>query len=380
MYRYLLVLTIAVWAGFQGWRTLLNNFAVEIAQLGGHEIGFIQSVREVPGFLALLVIYILLIIREHRLAAFSVLLMGLGVALTGFLPSFWGVMLATLLMSFGFHYYETINQSLTLQYFAQRETPLVFGSLRAVGAATSIAVGLMVLGASAWLSYQSMFICLGGISILGALWCLSQDPTDKNMPVQRKEMVFRKKYWLFYLLTLLAGARRQIFIAFAVFLLVQKFKMPVQEITILFVANQSLNYFVSPLVGKAINRFGEHRVLSFEYAMLILVFTTYALSDSKWLITAMYIIDHVVFNCAMAIRTFFQKIGDTRDIAPSMAMGFTINHIAAVVIPAAAGLVWLIDYKYVFLGGVGISLASLAAVQLIPGQLHKFGSGDESRS
>lgn len=380
MYRYLLVLTIAVWAGFQGWRTLLNNFAVEIAQLGGHEIGFIQSVREVPGFLALLVIYILLIIREHRLAALSVLLMGLGVALTGFLPSFWGVMLATLLMSFGFHYYETVNQSLTLQYFAQRETPLVFGSLRAVGAATSIAVGLMVLGASTWLSYQSMFICLGGISILGALWCLSQDPTDKNMPVQRKEMVFRKKYWLFYLLTLLAGARRQIFIAFAVFLLVQKFKMPVQEITILFVANQSLNYFVSPLVGKAINRFGEHRVLSFEYAILILVFTTYALSDSKWLITAMYIIDHVVFNCAMAIRTFFQKIGDTRDIAPSMAMGFTINHIAAVVIPAAAGLVWLIDYKYVFLGGVGISLASLAAVQLIPGQLHKFGSGDESRS
>ncbi|ACV67727.1 MFS transporter [Desulfohalobium retbaense] len=371
MYLFLLVLTVSVWAGFQGWRTLLNNFAVEVAHLGGHHMGVIQSVREVPGFLALLVIYILLIVKEHRLAAVSVLILGLGVVLTGFFPSFWGVLLATLLMSFGFHYFETVNQSLTLQYFSVGDAPLVFGRLRAIGAATSIGVGLSIFALANWLPYKLLFALLGCISIAGAMWCLFQDPTDTNMPSQNKHMVLRRRYWLFYTLTLLAGARRQIFIAFAVFLLVEKFGLSVQEITLLFVANQALNYFVSPLVGRAINHFGERSVLSVEYASLIVVFLVYALSDSQWLVLAMYIVDHVVFNCAMAIRTFFQKIGDPGDIAPSMAVGFTINHIAAVLIPAAAGLIWLVDPAWVFLGGVGLSLCSLLLVQAIPWQLKR---------
>ena len=105
MYLFLFLLTIAVAIGFQGWRTLYNNFAVEVAGLDGFQNGILQSLREIPGFLALLVIYLLLIIREHRLAALSVVLLGIGVAATGMLPTFYGLIFTTLLMSFGFHYY-----------------------------------------------------------------------------------------------------------------------------------------------------------------------------------------------------------------------------------------------------------------------------------
>ncbi|MCF8108805.1 MAG: MFS transporter [Desulfohalobiaceae bacterium] len=368
MYLFLLVLTIAVFIGFQGWRTLFNNFAVEKAFIGGHEVGVIQGIREVPGFLALLVIYLLFVFKEHTLAALSVLVMGLGVGLTGFFPWFSGIVITTLLMSFGFHYFETMNQSLTLQYFTIHQAPLVFGRLRSMAAITSISVGLGILGLSAWLDYRALYVLLAVLTLAGGLWCLWQDPVDKDLPLQKKEMIFRKQYWLFYLLTFFAGARRQIFIAFAVFLLVKKFGFSIQAVTVLFVFNQTINIFAGPLVGRAINRFGERRVLSLEYLVLIWVFLTYAYAQSAWLVVFMYILDHIVFNCSMAIRTYFQKIAAPGDIAPSMAVGFTINHIAAVVLPVLGGLLWLFDYRFVFLSGVLLSLCSLALVQAIPGK------------
>jgi hypothetical protein len=99
MYRYLLILTLCATGGVQAWRTLLDNFAVNIIHLDGYHIGIIQSLREVPGFLSLLVVYVLLFIKEHKLAAASVLIMAIGMALTRFFPSFYGVVFTTLLIN-----------------------------------------------------------------------------------------------------------------------------------------------------------------------------------------------------------------------------------------------------------------------------------------
>jgi hypothetical protein len=98
---------------------------------------------------------------------------------------------------------------------------------------------------------------------------------------------------------------------------------------------------------------------------LIFIFLAYAFVESKWVVAALYILDHIFFNFAIAIRTYFQKVGDPRDIAPSMAMGFTINHIAAVVLPAVGGLLWIIDYRIPFIFGAFLSMISLLAVQQI---------------
>ena len=365
MYRFLLVLTILSATGFQGWRTLINNFAVDVVHLDGQQIGMVQSLREVPGFLALLVVYLLLLVKEHKLAALSVLVLGLGVASTGLFPSYFGVVFTTLIMSFGFHYYETVNQSLTLQYFSVSKSPLIFGRLRGIASAANIGVGLAIFVMANWLNYGQMYMVLGGLILLGGAFCLYKDPTDRSVPPQRKKMVFRRKYWLFYLLTFMAGARRQVFIAFAVFLLVEKFGYTVQEVTVLFIINNVINYFVSPLIGKAINRFGERKVLSLEYGGLIGIFLVYAYTESGIVAGVMYVLDFILFNFAIAIRSFFQKIGDPRDVAPTMAVGFTINHVAAVVIPAVGGALWMVDYKIPFIGGAVLSLVSLVLAQCI---------------
>ncbi len=365
MYRFLMVLTISSTAGLQVWRTLFDNFAVVAAGLDGNHIGFIQSVREIPGFLALLAVFVVMVIKEHRLSALSILFLGTGVAVTGFLPSFSGLIITTMIMSFGFHYFETTNMSLTLQYFDQNTSPWVFGKMRSYAAASSTVIGIVIFFIAPVLGFIHIYLVFGGLIILVGAWGLFQNPVDKTLTRQRKEMVFRKKYWLFYFLTFMAGARRQIFMAFAVFLLVKKFHFSVQEIAVLFVINNGINYFLSPLIGKAIIRYGERKVLSLEYFSLIFIFLAYALAESKILVGILYVLDHVFFNFAIGVRTYFQKIGDPGDIAPSMAVGFTINHIAAVVLPAAGGLLWIINYRIPFVMGAGMSLISLLAVQLI---------------
>jgi hypothetical protein len=365
MYRYLTMLTICSMVGLQAWLTLFNNFAVEVVGLEGNHVGIIQSVREIPGFLALLAVFVMMVIKEHRLSALSILLLGLGVGVTGLFSSYWGVLMTTLIMSFGFHYYETTNQSLTLQYFDEKTSPWVFGKLRSVAAASNIGVGIFIYLAATFLNYTQIYLLIGSFIVAGSFWGFLQDPTDKTLVPQRKKMIFRRRYWLFYFLTFMGGARRQIFMAFAVFLMVKKFQFSIQEVTILFVANNLLNYFLSPLIGKAVIRFGERKVLSLEYFSLIFIFLAYAIVGSKTLVAVLYILDHIFFNFAIAIRTYFQKIGDPRDIAPSMAVGFTINHMAAVVLPAVGGVLWLVDYRIPFFAGAAFSAVSLIAVQQI---------------
>jgi len=369
MYRFLILLTVAAAMGLQTWQVLFNNFAVEVARLDGQQVGIIQSVREIPGFLALLAVYVMLLVREHRLSAFSILCLGIGLTLTGFLPSYAGLLFTTLLSSFGYHYYETTNQSLTLQYFDHATTPWVFGQQRSISAATNIAVGLAIFLLARLLGYRQIYLLIGVLVTALALWGFRQNPTRAGMVPQRRRMVLRRRYWLFYFLTFMAGARRQIIMAFAVFLLVKKFDFTLQQVTLLFVVNNAVNFVLSPMVGRAIVRFGERRVLSLEYAALIGIFLCYATVESRWVAAGLYVIDQLVFNFGMAIYTFFHKIGDSADIAPSMAVGFTINHIAAVVLPALGGYLWMIDYRIPFFAGAAMAAVTLGAVQLIDRQL-----------
>ncbi len=359
------MLTVASVIGLEGWRILFNNFAVDIVHLDGNYVGFIQSVREIPGFLAFLAIYVMLILKEHKLSAFSIFCLGLGVALTGFFPSFAGLLFTTLLMSFGFHYYETTNQSLSLQYFDKNTSPWIIGKLRSYNGISSVLIAILLFLISGLMSFKQMYLIIGSIVMIIGIWGLIQDPTNKDIIPQKKKMVFKRRYWLFYILTFLSGARRQIFVVFAIFLLVKKFHFSIQEITVLFIINNSINFILSPLIGKAIIKFGERRILSIEYSSAIFIFLTYSYVESKYLVAILYVLDSIFYNFVFAIRTFFQKISKPEDIAPSMAVGFTINHIAAVVIPFLGGLLWVVDYHIPFIIGSFLGLCSLLFVQKI---------------
>ena len=364
----LILMSIAMPIAFNAWSAMLNNFVVEKAAFTGVEIGILQSLREVPGFLSFTLIFVLLVIKEQTFAVFSLALFGLGVCLTGFFPTVYGLYFTTVLMSIGFHYFEAVKQSLSLQWLSKEEAPIILGKLLAVGSLTSLIVYgcLWTLLEFFQLPYWINFAIAGGICILLALVMFIFYPAFPSKVEQNQNLVLRKRYWLYYLLTFLSGARRQIFVVFAAFLMVEKFGYSASQVTLLFLVNYAFNYLFAEKIGSLIGKFGERRALTFEYIGLIIVFIAYGLVENATLAAFLYILDHMFFALAIAITTYFQKIADPKDMASNAGVSFTINHIAAIVVPALLGLVWMWSHSLVFYIGAIFALLSLIAAQFIP--------------
>ena len=365
---FLILLAAGMSAGFAVWQALLNNFVVERAAFTGAEIGLLQSLREVPGFLAFTVVWVLLLVREQALALVAAALLGLGVALTGFFPDVLGLYITTVLMSVGFHYYETLQQSLILQWIGKDRAPLVMGRQIAARSFAALATfGLLWLGLE-WLAldYVWLYLVGGGIALAVALFAWRVFPRFPQVTVQHKHLFLRRRYWLYYALTFMGGARRQIFMVFAGFMMVERFGFDAGSIALLFLVNHGFNLFFAPRIGRLIGRWGERRALTFEYLGLIGIFVAYAFVDTPWLAAVLYVADHLFFALAIAIKTYFQKIADPADIAATSGVAFTINHIAAVAIPAAFGLIWLVSPAAVFLIGAAMAGVSLVLARLVP--------------
>ncbi|MBJ3761301.1 MFS transporter [Maribius pontilimi] len=368
----LLLMAFAMPLAFATWSALLNNFVIDAAGFTGVEIGWLHTVREIPGFLAIGVIALIIFIREQVLGLVSLLLLGAATAITAYFPSFGGILTLTMLSSIGFHYYETVNQSLQLQWLPKDRAPQVLGWLVAMGSAASLlSYGLLVVTWRAYdLSYATVYMAGGGATVGIALYCLLAFPQFEAPDPQTKKFILRRRYWLYYALQFMSGARRQIFVVFAAFMMVERFGFDVHEVTALFLINFVANIFLAPLMGRAVARFGERAALGFEYVGLTLVFLAYGgLYYFGWgvvLAASLYVANHIFFALAFALKTYFQKIADPRDIAPTAAVAFTINHIAAVFLPAGLGYLWIVSPGSVFAVASGMAATSLALALLIP--------------
>ena len=135
---------------------------------------------------------------------------------------------------------------------------------------------------------------------------------------------------------------------------------------LLVLANSALNIYVAPRIGALIGGIGERHALTLEYSALIIIFLSYAVVENGNLAIVLYILDHIFFSMAIAIKTYFQKIADPADMSATAGISFTINHIATVVLPAALGFVWIFNHRAVFVIGAAIAVASLIVTQLIP--------------
>lgn len=365
---FLILISIVVPIAFSTWNALLNNFVIEKAAFTGADIGLLQSVREIPGFLAFTAVFILIFIREQKFMILALVMLAVGVAITGFFPSVYGLLCTTLLMSVGFHYFETLKQSLSLQWLTKEEAPEMLGKLISIGALASLCTYgvLWVLLELVQLEFKWIYLIAGTIALMVTVFMWLSFPNFESETPQTKKLVLRKRYWLYYALTFMSGARRQIFMVFAGFLMVEKFGYSAADITLLFLANYTFNWLFAKKIGRWIGVVGECKALMFEYIGLIFVFVGYALVQTSEMAAALYIIDHLFFALALAIKTYFQKIADPADMASTAGVAFTINHIAAVVIPVSFGLIWLVSPAAVFYVGATMAFISLLLSLNIP--------------
>ncbi len=376
--NFLLLISIIVPIAFSTWMALLNNFVIEKANFDGADIGLLQSVREIPGFLAFTAVFVLLFIREQRFMLVSLAMLTLGTALTGYFPTLYGLLFTTLLMSTGFHYFETLKQSLSLQWLSKDEAPEMLGKFISVGALASLFTygAIWILLEQLKFDFKTVYLLAGGVGFVLIIVMALAFPQFKTAVPQNKKLVLRKRYWLYYALTFMSGARRQIFTVFAGFLMVEKFGYSAADITLLFLINYLFNFLFAKRIGRFIGVVGERKALTFEYVGLIFVFVGYGLVQTAEWAAALYVVDHLFFALALAIKTYFQKIADPADMASTAGVAFTINHIAAVVIPVTFGMIWLVSPSSVFYIGAGMAAVSLLLSLNIPAKPEE---GNETR-
>ncbi|EGQ8137154.1 MFS transporter [Vibrio parahaemolyticus] len=376
--NFLLLISIIVPIAFSTWMALLNNFVIEKANFDGADIGLLQSVREIPGFLAFTAVFLLLFIREQRFMLVSLAMLTLGTALTGYFPTLYGLLFTTLLMSTGFHYFETLKQSLSLQWLSKEEAPEMLGKFISVGALASLFTygAIWILLEQLKFDFKTVYLLAGGVGFVLIIVMALVFPQFKTAVPQNKKLVLRKRYWLYYALTFMSGARRQIFTVFAGFLMVEKFGYSAADITLLFLINYLFNFLFAKRIGRFIGVVGERKALTFEYVGLIFVFVGYGLVQTAEWAAALYVVDHLFFALALAIKTYFQKIADPADMASTAGVAFTINHIAAVVIPVTFGMIWLVSPSNVFYIGAGMAAVSLLLSLNIPAKPEE---GNETR-
>ncbi|HUV91085.1 MAG TPA: MFS transporter [Anaerolineae bacterium] len=373
------------------WNALFNNFAVEELAVRADQMGLVQAIREMPGLMGFLVGILALVLAEMRIAGVSVVLMGVGIFLTAAARDLGGLIWATLLMSVGFHFFNPSNASAVLLMVGPNEAPKALGRLNSLMALAGVVGTLFIFGTlDAW-GYRTLFQVAGAVAVIGGLALLPFGRQPVRVERKQRRTPLRRRYGFYYALQFLMGSRRHIFTTFAIFLLVQRYGVTAQTITLLYLLNSLIGTYLNQAFGSIVARFGERRVLVVNFILLTLVFLGYTvipmlgvletptfqvpgLSVGGWvlcpafsatpglmILLASFIVDNILFGFSIALESYFQKIAvGPEEITPNVSLGQTINHIAAVVVPVVGGLVWqTLGAQYTFLAGVVIALVGL---------------------
>lgn len=377
--RLFLVLAVAnflLYLGFDVWRAVFNNFAVDELGVTAGQIGFIQALRELPGLMGFVLGFLVMLLTEMRVMGLSVLLLGLGLVLTGASDHLSLLILGTMVVSVGFHFFYPSNSSVVLMAVGKEETPRMLGRLRSVSSFAAVVGTLVVwvfvegvqlgpLNIPAW-GYRPTLYIVGAVVIVGSLFAL-RNGRHRSVHRERRKVVFRRDYWLYYSLTFLMGCRRHVFTTFAIFMLVQVYGLSVRQTAALFLINNLFSTYASAQLGRLVARFGERKVLTANFVGLVGVFLGYAFVPYVLILYVLFVLDHIFFGFNLAVDSYFQKIAHSpEEITSNVSMAQTINHVSALVVPVLGGILWVqIAPSATFLAGVVIAVISLVLVQFI---------------
>ncbi len=334
-----------------------NNFLVNDMHIDASALGGLESLREVPGFLT--VVWAALTVRfpVSRVASAALFVMGIGLAAISGGYAYWQLIAAGMVWSVGFHLFNPLNNGLVLSATEPKSAGRALGWIGGIGSAGALAGMAVVFVFIGVLGRRAMFIPTGAIVLVGAVSLLFMH--DRG-GVQRPRLVIRKRYWIYYALTLLDGSRRQVFSTFAVFLLVKVYSLDVREITALLIFNSLVTTVVTPRIGRLIDRHGERPMLVLNYVLLTFLFAGYALVHSLVVLGVLYCVDNALFAFGVGISSYLGKMAPRTDVTPSLAMGATFNHVAAVSVPILGGLLWQsLGYQVTFFAGAATCILSV---------------------
>jgi predicted MFS family arabinose efflux permease len=382
--RAITLLAIATFAASMGLhisQAIGPNFMRQELGMDGAQNGYLIAIRELPGFLLIFVAAALLKLGMARATAVSLLIMGVGYSLYAWSDSFQSLIVPTLIGSIGFHSWLQLHDALGLSIARPGEEGSVLGRFRGIGFGGTLvaligawvilfAVGRMsgdlALAQGPWL--RGLYVVSGIVAVVGAvaIWRFPVSDDARAAAKAAPAITLRKEYRLYYALTFLDGSRQQIYFAFAPFVLVEQFGVDAVTLTSLLIIAALINWRMGPIVGKLVDRYGEKRMLTVGYSMHILVFLGFALSQNLWFLYLTYLGYNFLFLFSIGTTTYLRKICRREDLAPSLAMGVSLAHLTAVVVPIVGAALWSrLGYQFPFLFGTVFIFASLWLTQKI---------------
>jgi len=367
----LIILVIAIFFlgfGFEGtYMAIYTNFITDDIGVKPTELGIIESIRETPGFLSAFLAALTMQIPSPILGGIVLIVMSIGIGAFSQIHTVNAVIFWAVFWSIGFHCWSPLQPAMVLSLTKEEGKAKRLGQVTRIrGISALLGMGLVALIGKSSEVLRPMFLTAGiAIAISGVLVFFVSRKTDPSIKMPRLTM--KKKYRFYYALTFLEGCRKQIFITFAIYVLVKVFGTPVNRIAILMIINGTITLIFAPIIGRLVDRIGERPSLSISNASLILVFIGYALVKNINMLYVLYCMDSFLYMFVVAQTTYLNKIALPEDVRPALSMGVTMNHIAAVIVPLVGGLIWnvLDRYDVIFYGGSVVALVSFIVSQFL---------------
>jgi predicted MFS family arabinose efflux permease len=356
-----------------------NNFQVETLGMTAADRGLMEGGRELPGLLLALISALTIAVPLPLLASLMVGMMAVQYFAFAFVADVWQLIVLVMFGSIGFHMWMPLSRELNLSLADKSHSGRVLGFMAGTGSAGALAGMATVYVFAPSLGYRTMFLWSAiGLAVAALLVSRVRSPRPAE-EAKRKRFVLRREYNFFYILNFLEGSARQIWGSFAMFTLVRHYGVDVRTVTMMLILNSLLTVVMNPRIGVWIDRWGERKALMVGYAGLIVVFATYAFSVASWQAIAIYFAYSTMFAFNMATPSYLHKIARPGDLAPSLAMGVTAEHLAGVAIPVIGGLLWVsYGYRFAFLVGAAVSVLCFLTVTRLPaGNLVRQVTSDE---
>ncbi len=361
VFKNVMFATVALEFGLGLQRGIFNNFVVEAVGINPAQLGFVQGVKEIPGLLTAPFAMLSRFFSENVYAGLCIIIAAVGLLLHIAVSGFPMLILATLVISFGFHLFYPVQSSMVVKSCRPSERASRMGQINSAAAASSLvalAFVLLLSRLSGNTDYDLIHLVAGVSALIGGVIVLRRRTGATGKP--STVLDFSVNYMSYYVLTFLGGARRHINGTFAGYLLVQTYMTPVSTMVLLSAISSLVAIFTRPFIGRLIDTWGEQKSLVFNYAVVLVLFCSYAFVNNPLLLYFIYILDTGLVGFDVAITTHLGKIAPREVLSAEYAMGSTINHISGIAVPMLGGLLW--DYagsKAVFLCGAAIALVSM---------------------
>ncbi len=367
---FIMLATMSVCYGFalNAHMGLVTNFFEEVLHLDGPQFGYMTAIREVGGFLLIFLTAVLYRISLQKVTAGALVMLGVGYIFYGYATDFWNVIPWVVITSLGFHTVLQTQNALSMSLTTESRSGSILGKMAAFGQVGTFAALIMVFVIFYFdlMSYQTTFIILGVVALIGAAAIVRfphlHDGELRKVAPKREPLVFKKDYRYYYVLNILDGARQQIFFSFGLWVLVNRFGLDVAHISILLLSVAVVSMVSSPWIGRTVDKRGESGTLSVVNVAYVVALVGFALAGQVLVACFFYLIYVFISPFSyIATTTYLRKIATPEDVAPSLAMGVTLLHATAIVVPVAAGFILnYVGYQVPFL------IACIFAIAAIP--------------